>query len=163
MATLTDALEELSADESGVVFCPRLEPFIEFDDVGMVEALEDLHFSPHALLVPLDLLLRNGLQRDIARDVRRLGGVNMRGCMGSGRGDREDGCGGKGVEFFYLHFPGVDMSRTHHGLSERAFFLFAEGGCDIAFWETSENISLTLRNPNQRFMLVGLWSSGGRR
>ena len=31
MATLTDALEELSADESGVVFSPRLEPFIEFD------------------------------------------------------------------------------------------------------------------------------------
>ena len=42
----------------------------------MAEALEDLHFAPHALLVPLDLLLRNGLQRDIARDVRRLGGVS---------------------------------------------------------------------------------------
>jgi hypothetical protein len=45
------------------------------------------------------------------------------------------------------------------------FFLFAEGGCDITFWETSENISLTLRNSNQRLilMLVGLWSNGGRR
>jgi hypothetical protein len=59
----------------------------------MAEALEDLHFAPHALLVPLDLLLRNSLQRDIARDVRRLGGVSMRGRMGGGRGDRDDGCG----------------------------------------------------------------------
>jgi hypothetical protein len=59
----------------------------------MVEALEGLHFAPHALLVPLDLLLRNGLQRDIARDVHRLGRVSMRGRMGGGRGDREDGCG----------------------------------------------------------------------
>ena len=42
-------------------------------DVAMIEALEDLHFAPHALLVPLDFLLRNGLQRDIARDVRRIG------------------------------------------------------------------------------------------
>ena len=109
MAALADALEELSADgelEGEVVFCPGLEPFIEFDlrgkpnksgtnddgrgswqgeqgwskwegnlthDVGMIEALEDLHFAPHALLVPLDFLLRNGLQRDIARDVRRIG------------------------------------------------------------------------------------------
>jgi hypothetical protein len=34
MATLADALEELSADgelESEVVFCPRLEPLVEFD------------------------------------------------------------------------------------------------------------------------------------
>ena len=34
MSALVDALEELSADgelESEVVFCPRLEPFIEFD------------------------------------------------------------------------------------------------------------------------------------
>src|SRR6267154_1095259 len=63
----------------------------------MVQALEDLHFAPHALLVPLDLFLRNGLQRDIARDIRRLGGVSMRGRMGSGRGDREDGCGRGGL------------------------------------------------------------------
>ncbi len=63
----------------------------------MVEALEDLHFVPHALLVPLYLLLRNGLQRDIARDVRRPSGVSMRGRMGGGRGDREDGCGRGGL------------------------------------------------------------------
>ena len=34
MAALADALEELSADgelESEVVFCPRLEPLVEFD------------------------------------------------------------------------------------------------------------------------------------
>jgi len=34
MAALADVLEELSTDgelESEVVFCPRLEPFIEFD------------------------------------------------------------------------------------------------------------------------------------
>ena len=55
-------------------------------DVGMVEALEDLHLAPHALLVPLDLL-RNGLQRDIVRDVRYLTGVSMGGRMGGGRGD----------------------------------------------------------------------------
>jgi hypothetical protein len=59
----------------------------------MVEALEDLHLAPHTLLVPLDHLLRNGLQRNIAHDIRRLGGVSMRGHMGGGRGDREDGCG----------------------------------------------------------------------
>jgi len=99
MAALDDALEELSADgkpESEVVFYPRLEPLVESDNVGMVEALEDLHFTPHSLLVPLDLL-RNGLQRDIARDVRRLGGVSMRGCMGGGRGDQEDRCGRGGL------------------------------------------------------------------
>jgi len=65
-------------------------------DVGMAQALEDLHFAPHALLVPLDFL-RNGLQRDIVRDVRSLGGVSMRGRMGCGRGDREDGCGRGGL------------------------------------------------------------------
>ena len=34
VAALTGALEELAADselESEVVFCPRLEPFVEFD------------------------------------------------------------------------------------------------------------------------------------
>ena len=58
-------------------------------DVGMMEALEDLHFVLHPLLVLLDLLFRNGLQRDIAHDVGRLGGVIMRGRVGGGRGDRE--------------------------------------------------------------------------
>jgi hypothetical protein len=59
-------------------------------DVGMVEALEDLHFAPHTLLVPLTFL---GIAfSDIMRDVRRLGGVSMCGRMGGGRGDREDGC-----------------------------------------------------------------------
>ena len=47
-------------------------------DVGIMEALEDLYFALHPLLVPLDLL-RNGLQRDIAHDVGRLGGVITRG------------------------------------------------------------------------------------
>ena len=67
-------------------------------DVGMMEPLEDLHFALHPLLVPLDLLLRNGLERDIAHDVGRLGGVIMRGCVGGGRGDREDGCGRGGCK-----------------------------------------------------------------
>jgi hypothetical protein len=62
-------------------------------DVGMMEALEDLHFTLHPFLVPIDLLLRNGLHRDIAHDVGRLGGVIMCGRVGGGRGDREDGCG----------------------------------------------------------------------
>jgi len=34
MAALTEALKELAADselESEVIFCPRLEPFVEFD------------------------------------------------------------------------------------------------------------------------------------
>jgi hypothetical protein len=66
-------------------------------DVGMMETLEDLHFALHPLLVPLDLLLRSGLQRDIADDVGRLGGVIMRGRVGGGRGDREDGCGRGGL------------------------------------------------------------------
>jgi len=41
-------------------------------DVGMIETLEHPHLTPHALLV----LLRNGLQCNLARDVpkRRLGG-----------------------------------------------------------------------------------------
>jgi hypothetical protein len=41
MAALADALEELSADESGVVFCPRLEPFIEFDLRGKTNTSGD--------------------------------------------------------------------------------------------------------------------------
>jgi hypothetical protein len=31
-------------------------------------------------------------------------------------------------------------------------FLFAEGGCDITFWETSENISLLLSDPGRQFV-----------
>jgi hypothetical protein len=67
-------------------------------DIGMMEPLEDLHFALHPLLVPLDLVLRNGLQRNIAHDVGQLGGVIMRGCVGGGRGDREDGCGRGGCK-----------------------------------------------------------------
>jgi len=37
----------------------------------MIETLEHPHLAPYALLVPLDFLLRNGLQRDLARDVSR--------------------------------------------------------------------------------------------
>ena len=58
-------------------------------DVGMMETLEDLHFALHPLLVPLDLLLRNGLQCDIAHDVGRLGGVIMRGRVDGGRVEEE--------------------------------------------------------------------------
>jgi len=40
-------------------------------DVGMIETLEHAHLTPHALLIPLDFLLRNGLQCDLARDIPR--------------------------------------------------------------------------------------------
>ena len=66
--------------------------------IGMMEALEELHFTLHPLLVPIDLLLRNGLHRDIVHDVGRLGGVIMRRPVGGGRGDREDGCGRGGCK-----------------------------------------------------------------
>ena len=44
MAALADALEELSADgelESEVVFCPRLEPLVEFDLRGKMNTSGD--------------------------------------------------------------------------------------------------------------------------
>jgi len=44
MSALVDALEELSADgelESEVVFCPRLEPLVEFDRRGKMNASGD--------------------------------------------------------------------------------------------------------------------------
>ncbi len=40
-------------------------------DVGMIEALEDLHLAPHALLIAPDPLLCDGLQGDLASDVLR--------------------------------------------------------------------------------------------
>ena len=49
-----------------------------------------LHFASHALLVSLDILLRNGLQQDMAHDVRRFRGGSMRGRVGGRRGDREE-------------------------------------------------------------------------
>jgi len=39
-------------------------------DSEMIEGLEHLHLTPHALLIPL---LRNGLECDLARDVLRRG------------------------------------------------------------------------------------------
>ena len=33
----------------------------------MVQSFQDLHLPPHALLVPLDFLLRDDLQRDFLR------------------------------------------------------------------------------------------------
>ena len=44
MAALADALEELSADgelEGEVVFCPGLEPFVEFDIWGKMNTSGD--------------------------------------------------------------------------------------------------------------------------
>jgi hypothetical protein len=61
-------------------------------DVGMIETLEDAHLAPHALLVPLDLLLRDRLERDLARDVPGRG----RRREGTSRGrDRERGGGAR--------------------------------------------------------------------
>lgn len=57
-------------------------------DVGMIEALEDPHLAPDAILIPLDLLFRDSLQRDLASDVlhQPIGGVsparNLEGTMG---------------------------------------------------------------------------------
>lgn len=40
------------------VLC-ALEPFIEFDNVGMVESLEEIHFVVHHMFVTLYILLCN--------------------------------------------------------------------------------------------------------
>ena len=47
----------------------------------MVKALKDPHLCPHALLIPLDLLLRDSLQRDLASDIlqQHVGGVGPTG------------------------------------------------------------------------------------
>ena len=47
-------------------------------NAGMIKALKDPHLAPHALLIPLDLLLRNSLQRDLASDIlqQHVGGVS---------------------------------------------------------------------------------------
>jgi hypothetical protein len=55
---------------------------------------------------------------------------------------------------FLSHAPRpfrTSQSRGLRGLSSR-LFLFGEGGRDITFWETSENISLKLSNPGRRFV-----------
>ena len=46
-------------------------------NVRIVKALEDLHFTPPPLLIPLNLLLRNNLQHNIVHNVYHLGGVSM--------------------------------------------------------------------------------------
>ena len=98
---LANSFKEFSADcelEGKIICRPRLEPLVKFDlflqedasnydacqialgeegkrgethDVGMIEALEDPHLAPHALLIALDLLLRDGLQGNLASDVLR--------------------------------------------------------------------------------------------
>ena len=47
-------------------------------NAGMIKALKDPHLAPYALLIPLDLLLRNSLQRDLASDIlqQHVGGVS---------------------------------------------------------------------------------------
>jgi len=63
----------------------------------MIETLEHPHLAPDTLLIPLDFLLRNGLQCDLARDVPRrgLGGGTPRGREGErGSGARVKGGGG---------------------------------------------------------------------
>jgi hypothetical protein len=57
--------------------------------------------TPHALLIPFDFLLRNGLQFDLARDVpkRHLGGEISRCCEGEWcSGERVGGGVGGGVD-----------------------------------------------------------------
>jgi len=64
----------------------------------MIKTLEHPHLAPHALLIPLDFLLRNRLQCDLTRDVPRhwLGGGAVCGRESEqGSGERV-GCGGGG-------------------------------------------------------------------
>jgi len=65
-------------------------------DVGMIEALEDPHLAPHTFLISLYFLLRNRLQRDLARDVDRL--RRRRRPRGGGKGGSGGGLGGGGGE-----------------------------------------------------------------
>jgi hypothetical protein len=115
MTTLADSLKEFSADcelERKIVRCPRLEPLVKFDlhihahvrlhvrekkrgrhNVRMVETLENLHLAPDALLIALDPLLRNRLQRDIAshalrQRVGRVGSVRRTEVALRSRGSR---------------------------------------------------------------------------
>ena len=65
-------------------------------DVGMIEALEDPHLAPHTFLISLYFLLRNRLERDLARDVDRL---RRRRCLPrGGNGGSGGGLGGGGGE-----------------------------------------------------------------
>ena len=40
-------------------------------DIGMIETLQDVHLTPHALLLSLDPLLRNSLQSNLTSEVLR--------------------------------------------------------------------------------------------
>ena len=64
----------------------------------MIETLEHPHLAPHALLIPLDFLLRNRLQCDLMRDLpgHRLGGGAARGRERERGGGERVGCGGGG-------------------------------------------------------------------
>ncbi len=77
-----------------------------------MEALEDLYFALHPFLVPLDLL-RDGLQRDIAHDVGRLGGVITRGRVAEE--DANDTIA-SGREKFHVHWAVDALPMVHLSL-----------------------------------------------
>ena len=64
LATVTDSLEEFTSSSQfgdNVKVFGALEPLVEFDDVGMVELLEEIHFIVDHMFVALDIFLRNDL------------------------------------------------------------------------------------------------------
>jgi hypothetical protein len=75
LSAITDTLKELtSCSQFGdyiKVLC-ALEPFMEFDNVGMIESLEEIHFVVDHMFVPLDILLCNDLD-----GYRALGALSL--------------------------------------------------------------------------------------
>jgi hypothetical protein len=73
----------------------------------------------------------------------------------------DDDVGRKGLNFLFtllgmclartMTFPNKPVPRT--SWISYYFFLFAEGSCDIAFWETSEDISLILRKKGESVVI----------
>jgi len=63
-ATVADPLKEFtSSSQFGdyVKVFGAFEPFVEFDDVGVVESLEEIHFVVDHMFVALDIFLCNDL------------------------------------------------------------------------------------------------------
>jgi len=66
--------------------------------IVMIETLEHPHLTPHALLIPLDFILRNRFQCDLTRGVprHRLGGGAFRGRERERSSGERVVCGGGG-------------------------------------------------------------------
>ena len=64
LATVTDPLKEFTSSSQlgdNVKVFGAFEPFVEFDDVGMVESLEEINFVVDHMFVALDIFLCNDL------------------------------------------------------------------------------------------------------